>query len=316
MLYRIDALAVEEGGMSSWSRALVPVGLIMVTACSGGGSSGDGGGSGRLSMGVTDGPTEWADKVVISFDSVELQGPERQLIEFDTLQTVDLLSYQGDERFLLLDNLVLPAGHYPWMRLSVMEGLAYSYIEIEGVQHALRIPSGAQSGLKMNRGFTIAVGGLTDVTIDFVLPKSVHDDGGGDYVLRPTVRLVDNMQINTIHGTVETELVENPACANGDSNDVGNAVYLYAGADAVVQDMRGDDNDPLTMATVEYDGDSNNWVFKIGFVPFGDYTVAFTCDAALDSDGEYNSDAMSLSDGFNVTVAEGDPSRVDIVAPL
>ncbi|MFT5085530.1 MAG: hypothetical protein ACI9Y1_003591 [Lentisphaeria bacterium] len=111
------------------------------------------------------------------------------MIVLDEPFTLDLLQYQGETRALLPDNYTLAAGEYNWMRLAVNESA--SYIEIDGLQYPLEIPSSAQTGLKLNRGFTIAQGTVSDFTLDFDLRKSVHQEGNGDYKLRSTVRIVN-----------------------------------------------------------------------------------------------------------------------------
>ena len=64
-----------------------------------------------------------------------------------------------------------------------------------------------QSGLKLNRGFDVPAGGSADFTIDFDLHKSVHMTGSGSYMLRPTLRMVDNIMVGSISGTVGASLV-------------------------------------------------------------------------------------------------------------
>lgn len=285
--------------------------LLVLTAC--GGSSGGGQDTGRLTLGITDGPVEQADAVVVSFTSVELQGPERKLVEFDTAKTINLLDYQGENQLLLLDDTALPAGEYQWMRLGVDESA--SYIEILGRQFPLQIPSGAQTGLKLNRSFTLAAGGISNFTIDFDLRKSVHQEGTGDYKLRPTLRLVDNLQAGTIMGTVDDSLVIAETCNNGENDDMGNAVYLFAGANAAVQDLQGNAGDALASATVSYNSTSQAYEFTIGFVAVGDYTVAFTCDASLDVNTEDNSDVVKFTLGQNVQVTTDADTVANFVAP-
>lgn len=284
--------------------------LVLVTAIAGCGGSGGGGGNntnGSLSLGITDGPVENATAVVVSFTSVELQGPEKKLIAFDEAKTLNLLEYQGEDRLLLLDNEQLVSGDYQWIRLGVNE--ADSYIEIDGIRYALEIPSSAQTGLKMNRGFTLGAGSITDFTIEFDLRKSVHQEGTGDYKLRPTLRLVDNLEVNTITGTVADSLITAVECNNGDNDDIGNVVYLYVGSDVEPQDIQGNEGDPLTSATVTYNNTAQLYEFTIGYVPTGDYTLAFTCDASNDVNTEDNSLAnsagnaeVSFSSSVNVTV--------------
>ncbi len=278
----------------------------LLSACGGSDSTT----TGELSLGVTDGPVENATSVVVAFSSVELHGAENRVIEFDELQMIDLLDYQGEDRVLLLDNETLAAGDYQWIRLGVDE--TASYIEVDGMQYDLEIPSGSQSGLRMNRGITIAAGGSSDFTIDFDLRKSVTQEGTGDYKLRPTLRLVDSLEVNTINGTVDESLVIDVDCNNGDNNDIGNAVYLFEGEDATAQDLQGNAGDPLVSASVTFNSESEQYEFVLGYVPLGDYTVAFTCDAALDINDEDNSEIVIFGDGVNVTVVSENESSVSI----
>jgi len=228
--------------------------VIALSGCGGGGSGGSSSSTGELSLGITDGPVENASEVVVSFTSVELQGAERKLIEFDEAKTLNLLALQGEDRLLLLDGETLASGDYQWIRLGVNE--ADSYIVIDGSQYPLEIPSSAQTGLKLNRGFTIGVGSTNDFTIDFDLRKSIHQEGTGDYKLRPTLRLVDNLEVNTINGTVAEALIIDPDCNNGPNNDTGNAVYLFNGNDTSLQDIQGNDADPMASATVVLNPDT------------------------------------------------------------
>lgn len=292
--------------------------VIVLASCGGGGGgSSSSNSSGELSLGITDGPVENASEVVVSFTSVELHGAEHKLIEFDEAKTLNLLALQGEDRSLLLDGESLASGDYQWIRLGVNE--VDSYIVIDGHQHPLEIPSSAQTGLKLNRGFTIGVGSTNDFTIDFDLRKSVHQEGTGDYKLRPTLRLVNNLEVNTVNGTVARALVQDVDCSNGDNNDTGNAVYLFSGNDALIQDIQGNDADPMASAKVAYNPKAKLYEFTIGYVPVGDYTVAFTCDASLDINTEDNTadnesnEIVSFSTGVNVSVTTGDdlPTRIE-----
>ena len=77
------------------------------------------------------------------------------------------------------------------------------------------IPSGAETGLKLIQGFTMPVGGVADFTVDFVLAKSIIAPPGRlpGYMLKPVLRLVDNAQVGTIAGTLQSStLAAQPHC--------------------------------------------------------------------------------------------------------
>jgi hypothetical protein len=311
----------------------------LIAACSDGG----GGSTGQISVAVTDSPVDVADAVVVQFTGVELKpkdGPAFS-IDFDAPKAIDLLAYQNGERAMLLDEEVVPAGEYNWMRLKVQADpnvAGDSYITIDGADCELEIPSGDERGLQMIRGFTVGVGSLTDFTVDFILPKSVLQPPGQTttvpvcdgqaYVLKPVVRMVDNLEVGTISGAVDPNLIT-AQCGDSVENGVypGN-VYLfgpvtdtYAGTpddyDAVENDP---DVDPLTSAMVNPD----TFGYTIGFVPAGDYRVAYTCDAddaLVDADapddpsGNDEVEEFTPPDGAPVTVTAGGTATADFSAP-
>jgi len=238
----------------------------------------------------------------VQFTGVELKPRDGQAfsIDFPTPRTINLLAYQGMERATLLDGQTLDAGEYEWMRLKVNADpnvAGDSYIRIAGAECELRIPSGDQTGLKLNRGFTIWPGTITNFTIDFDLRKSVLQPpgqrtvvptcDGQAFLLKPVLRLVDNDAIGSISGTVTVGLIGQECQAN----EFGN-VYLFgpvpANGTVLPDDYDGLASDPngadaIASAKVSKD----DFSYTIGFVPVGNYVVAYTCDLddpALDAD--------------------------------
>src|SRR5688572_3048591 len=162
-------------------RAAIPAAAISMvlglSAC--GGSGGGGSDTGQLSLGVTDAPVDEASSVVVQFSGVAFKraGAAAEIVENLTPspRQLDLLQYQGGRAALLLDGVTLPAGDYEWIRLIVDNetGVRDSYIVRTGGEECeLRVPSGAESGLKLNRGFTLPADGSIALTIDFDLRKS------------------------------------------------------------------------------------------------------------------------------------------------
>ncbi|MBB3166875.1 hypothetical protein FHS30_000051 [Simiduia aestuariiviva] len=282
----------------------------MLSAC-GGSSSSDPEPMATLNLSIVDGPVDAADAVVIAFNELEIKPASgaSQVVTLAETATINLLDYQGEVSAPLVRNLSLTPGNYNWVRLGI--DAAASYIEIDGAQYPLEIPSAAQSGLKLNRGFTLAAGGVSDFTLEFDLRKSVHQEGTGDYKLRPTLRMVDNLEVGTAVGTVDRALIEDVACTNnGDNNDTGNVVYVYAAADVTPVDIQGAETDPITSATVTYDDASNNFVFTVGFLAAGDYTLAFTCDGLVDDPQAV--DELLFGATANVAITAGAATQVSL----
>ena len=277
--------------------------LGTILAIAGCGSDGGGGsnGTGTLSLQITDGPVDTAEHVYVQFSGLELHAADGQHTTLyycqdpaDATKTVvsdaacttppaskrfDLLALTGGEADFLLQDFTLPSGHYNWIRLKVdTVGEDDSCIDVDTMSdmcHELTIPSGDQTGLKLNRGFNVPSGGSATFTIDFDLRKSVHVTGTGDYMLRPTLRLADNTMVGTISGTVDAALVP-VGCTP--------AVYVFSGANATPDDIDTDNAnpDPVTTASVKLDSSDNTYKYMATFLEAGDYTVAFTCDAADD----------------------------------
>ena len=286
----------------------------LLTGC--GGSSSD---NGQLKVAITDAPVDDADSVFVAFAGIEVKpadGPAFMLEEFDPPMVIDLMDLQDGVSQEMVDATV-PAGQYNWMRLAVnldedgvideSEMDSTSYIVIDEMPYALWVPSGDQSGLKLNSGFIVPQGGLTDFTIDFDLRKSVHLPMNGDmrYVLKPSLRIVDNTVVGSIYGNVDPNLL------TGDASTC--AVYAYEG-DGVTPDDVGSATEPLTSAGVKLDlVEEGQYGYRIAFLLPGTYTVALTCEADQDDPG--TDDDITFGDGLNGTVPEGGgDDQVDFTA--
>jgi hypothetical protein len=278
--------------------------LSLISAGCGGGSSDQG--EGRLTLQVTDSPITEASKVVVEFTGIELKpAGDETSIHFDFApRQIDLLALNGGGSEILIEDEPVPAGNYEWIRLKVNAGrdASDSFIELtDGSQHALFIPSGNQTGLKLIRGFTVGVGQLTDFTIDFELRKSViHPPGlGGPYLLKPVLRLVNNLEVGVIEGTVAASIA---------AENCTSAVYVWTGAGVTPDDL-GSANPPLVTSGVRLDEATGEFRYRIAFVPAGAYTVALTCEANLD--GPETDDVIAFEGSSNTTVTAGNVSTVN-----
>jgi hypothetical protein len=290
--------------------------ILAVSSC--GGSGGGSSGTGTLSLQITDGPVETAEHVYIQFSGLEIQAADgkRTTLYYcqdpaDATKTVlsetacttppapkqlDLLTLSGGQADFLLDDFTLTAGHYSWIRLMVDTADPLdSYIVVSGTPHELTIPSGMQTGMKLNRGFDVPAGGSADFTIDFDLRKSVHVTGTGEYMLRPTLRLADNAMVGTITGTVDTLLV--PAGCTP-------AVYVFEGGGVTPDDIDDIAPDPVATASVKLDN-MGVYRYMAAFLEAGSYTIAYTCDAAADDpiiDNTLNAPPVNFSGITTVSV--------------
>ncbi len=306
----------------SATRPALVVGLCMLIAACGGGSGG-GGDTGRISLAVTDAPLDDARSVVVQFSGVafkrEGSDPERVENLSPSPRQIDLLQFQQGRAAVLIDGATLPAGRYEWVRLIVdnQPNVRDSYLVLDsGAECELRVPSGAESGLKLNRGFTLPADGSVALTVDFDLRKSIHappGQGGSGlncsqgYLMRPTLRLVDNANVGAIAGRVDAALVTEGCMPK---------VYVFDGSGATPDDVEETsattpDVDPLLVVSVPVVNGAAAFDYRAAFVPAGQYTAAFTCG----DDDPTADDTLEFEGTQNATVQSNLITTVNFTAP-
>lgn len=295
--------------------------VLALSACGGGsgGSSGDDSSTavGTVSFGLSDAPIDDLSKVVITIDGIELKSKDRDDCDDDLESNdcayidhftedggqtdniqVDLMSLQGSDNQIIVEEIELEAGEYSQLRLSVIdEDLNYSYVEeTTGSIKELKVPS---DGLKLG-GFTVESSGVQVFVLEFDLRKSMTANGRpGEYfryILKPTgVRVVEVGTAASISGTLDTSLFNGTVpCDSKVDPAAGNVVYIYQGQGLVVENLSDnfDSSDesapidaiaPYTSQSVTDDGS-----YGIAYLPEGDYTVAFSCEAEDDNPDVYD----------------------------
>ena len=302
--------------------ALIPVLMAAMVGCGGGGGGG-GGDKGTVSFALTDAPVDTADHVVITVDKVILRRdgadditvdrftiPTLALINADTFQ-IDLLDYQNGKRVLIIDGLVVPAGTYSQLILHVLDDdVNNSYVDVGGTRTPIKLPS---DELKLG-GLNVAVDGVYTYTLDFDLRKSMtYNPGPNRYILKPRgMRIVSDALAATLTGAVDNTLFNSVApCSSKVDPLAGNTAYLYQGhgfgtlADVYDPDVAtgvpvGVIN-PYAAANVYQAGDGS-WHYRFGFLPAGDYTLAFSCNAEGDFAESYDGVTIPLPSDQRVQI--------------
>lgn len=292
----------------SGKRLSILLGTALLTACGGGGDAPAA--SGQISLGITDAPVDGATAVVVKFTAVELKPEDADAFSIDLTpaQSIDLLALAGGSSRTLLESHNVPAGRYQWVRLLIeaQQSQAGSYIDLaSGQRFPLFVPSGSESGLKLIRGFTVAAGSISNFTIDFDLRKSVIAPPGQapNYLLKPVLRMVDNLQVGTVAGTVAAALI--PAGCSP-------LVYLFTGSAVVPDDLDAapaPDLDPLVSVPVRLETVSGEYRYRAGFIEAGSYTASFTCNGIADTpDGE---EALDFAGTQNLAVSANQTTTID-----
>jgi hypothetical protein len=297
----------------------------LLAAC-GGGSSNDSSSdsTGTASFSVTDAPVDKVNRVQITFDRIDLKPAEGEIqtIELEKPRTIEnLLALQGNNSEQILPDTTLPAGQYNWIRLFVIGGYPDSVVYEEMAGDApldLFVPGQQGNADRKNRfvqlssPFRVPAGGSADFTIDIQLRKALTKPAKKNYyLLRPSLRLIDNSESGTLVGEVD----RNFQVASGISvNDGcgGPSIYVYEtdDGDFTAGDIDSE-NEPLTTADLKAPAtgaDSSNYTYEVGFLAAADYRVAVAC--ADGDDPEAGGDEIPISATKRVTVTAGDDLTV------
>lgn len=265
-----------------------------------------------LSISITDAVIDSAQKVSVQFTSISIQPEDGEAIEhtFESPQNIDLLSLQGTVFASLMSEQIIPAGKYESIRLHVnasQDGVNDSFIQLnDGSEHELYIPSGSQSGLKINSGFELIESQDLHLMIDFDLRKSVVLSNN-EYKLRPTLRMVNMQDVEHISGSIDAALLTAGHCSDLNP-ETGNAVYLFEGHDIAADDIDNNNSGPVTSAAVNLNAENGLYEYTLAFMPPGEYTLAFTCQADDDNPEDNDTIVFSYSENITVETAEDSPA--------
>jgi hypothetical protein len=156
---------------------------------------------GQLKISMVDSPAQY-DQVNIVVSRVEVHMADSSesswMIINPVPHTYDLLQLRNGASVVLGDTF-LTAGHYTQIRLILGEG---SNVVINGDTIPLVIPSGFQTGVKLNHEFDIMPGNLYELMLDFNADRSIHITGNGVYMMNPVIRVMPVVTSGTISGQV------------------------------------------------------------------------------------------------------------------
>ncbi|PHQ25571.1 hypothetical protein CLH62_08110 [Marinobacter guineae] len=281
-----------------------------IAACGGSGDGASSSSTGNVSFDVTDAPAMEFSNVTIAFTGISLKPEDGKWIEFtfEQAKTWNLLDLQGGMSEPLITDEEVPAGNYTQIRLLI--DTKESFVELEdepGIEKTLAVPSGEQSGLKLNGDFVVTADTTTDFTIDFDVKKSIVNPSGqslADYLLKPSLRLVNNVEVGAISGGVDYATINSTRlgtdqlanCAEGYEG----AVYVYQGADAIPTDINvnSDETGPVMAVPVSDDDNDGVYTYTAAFLEAGDYTISYSCQL----DDNEADDEMEFDGTHTVTV--------------
>ena len=289
-------------------RCTSPLAVIAVasalSACGGGGGSS---GSGSMKLSLTDAPASIAgvQSVFITVTGVEVKPTNGNSVTLNLASplTVDLLTLQQGSIASLVNNAQVPAGSYDWIRLALDTSAGKDYVLYcstgttcaSPTQINLTIPSGAETGLKIVRGFTMPVNGAIHLVVDFNVASSIVPlPNSSSWHMKPVLRVVETDTVGSIAGKISATALQaakfsKTACSATNLP----TVYVYQ-AQSATTNVTPDDIftgteeasetpvQPVVTQQATYDAASGSASFNIQWLAsdsgYNEYTVAFTCD--------------------------------------
>lgn len=203
---------------------LTVMAVLFLAGCGGGGGGGVSGSTGTLSVALTDATTDNYKAVYVTIDRVDVhsgneeEGTGAWTTVAEPRTTYNLLTLVNGV-FADLGQDILTTGNYGQMRLIIGDtadeennilGNPHPYanyvIDTGDAAQELKVPSGSQTGIKIIHGFEILPGQMTELILDFDASRSVVKAGNsGQYLLKPTIKILEVVNSANIFGTVTEE---------------------------------------------------------------------------------------------------------------
>lgn len=232
--------------------------------------------TGTLQVRMVDAPIDNAKEVNVVINSVQVNNTETDtgwVTINEPKKTYNLLDLTNGA-YAVLGEAELEAGTYEQIRL-ILDSEGNNIVFENGDKESLFIPSGTQTGVKLNVNAEIEPGFTYTLILDFNASKSVVKAGNsGRYLLKPVIRATNLATTGKIAGTV-----------------------LPAEAEAKVHAIAGEDTLTTTFAN------TTDGTYELVGLEDGAYTVAF----------EPRETGYVGSDTTGVEVAVGETNNIGTV---
>jgi hypothetical protein len=174
----------------------------------------------RIEVWLTDAPGDY-EEVNVEIEGVEIHASENdngngwKSLDVDD-HVINLLDLTNGKD-TLLGSTEIPAGKISQIRLKLGDN---NTVKIDGKTYNLTIPSGSQSGLKLQVHETFVEGVTYKILLDFDVARSIVLTGSNQYKLKPVIRTITEAQSGAIKGFV-------------DPKESTPAIYAINGADTL-----------------------------------------------------------------------------------
>ncbi len=141
--------------------------------------------TGSMSVSMTDAPGDYL-AVNVEILGMQVNHQNSGWITLPVNQGVyNLLDLQNNVTVVLASNVQVPVG--PVNQLRLLLGPNNSIVDSTGT-YPLKVPSGEESGLKININQTITTNNNLSILFDFDAGQSVVETGNHTYILKPVLK--------------------------------------------------------------------------------------------------------------------------------
>lgn len=179
---------------------------------------------GTLKISVTDAPVDAHNVKAVNLIILNVEGLQggewKAFRNFELPVGINLLAYAGGKSASLVDQFNAP-GEYEGIKLSLNIPNRNSSLIVnpqstivfkDGSSKPIYLPEGAAPEMIIEKSFGISSRGLTDLTIDIDVRKSIRLNDAGEYILIPVVRVVNtnetgHIEMKIMNKTISSSIV-------------------------------------------------------------------------------------------------------------
>lgn len=255
--------------MSVRSILLISPLLLALAACE----------EGEVTIRLTDAPADDLSRFEIGVAGVDIEHEDGNTtrFNFDPPRVIDMIPLRDGNSVTLIDAARVDSDDYRAVRLrfeaSANAGSGFPAARFNGDQLDIRYE---KEEARFEVDFSIDDFDSENLLLDLDLRRSVREDdedvGNARLRFNPHMRAVVTRNAGSIAGSLGPDIVNRAQCSPG--------VYVYEGFDQSPTALGSDD--PPLISKVPRNVNITGTPYRIEAVADGEYTLAVTCDAAVD----------------------------------
>lgn len=246
---------------------------------------------GIVNIAISDAPMNQVSKVELVLDKLIMTDKDGTVHQHDMGQhRFNLLDFQGMESHEVINALELPAGHYHDVHFTLINGDQSDGCAIENSQG--RLPLMVENNRLPLDDFMLNEHENLFLTMEIDLYQSMHLNDDQYHLNHYGIYSVDNKKMGHLIGEMDPQWIADCETTHSDKAPIGgqfyHMAYLYQNNVTnltQMADMSSTRNDgkfsPVAVAPIHQDM-NGDWSFAMGYLPAGDYHIAYTCLSHLD----------------------------------